>query len=219
MLSETNFDMRPTSRQWCFLSRSSSHLHSPFFRRSRASFFALALAFVAARADAHAAGLSQGDFALTSATHVDAHLVFAQPDAVVLARGETAPDLRDAALHGIEVLADGSPCAASYLGEAPVAGDALELHAAFDCPHPPHELVVSLPLLDELPAGHVHLVRLSSGHDHETQSALRSSGARATLLLSPRPPTTPWLPTAAVVLAGIALALVAFVRWRRTTRR
>jgi hypothetical protein len=196
-------------------------LHSPFFRTALA---ALAVGFFttfAIRAEAHALGLSQGDYSLGPGGHVDAHLVFAGADAATLARGETAPDLRDAVLHGVEVLADGETCIPSYLGETAVGGDGLEIHAAFDCPHSPRELTVSLPLLDELSPSHVHLARLSSA-DRETQDALRSSSARATLVLVDAPSTPLFtrarlLATALVLLAFLAAA-VATWRWRRTTR-
>jgi hypothetical protein len=154
--------------------------------------------------------------------HVEATLVFAGPDAAVLARRTSegaAPDLNDAVLHGIDVRADAEPCAAAYRDERTVGGDAVEVHAAFDCPHRPRQLTVSLSLLDELPPSHVHLVRISSG-GLESQAVLRSSAASARLLLS-APSSLRYSSARAVALLLSLAALVGVLvarRARKTTR-
>ena len=189
----------------------------------------LAIAVLAAsRAEAHSVGLSQSDFTLGEGGdgRVEARLVFAQGDAATLARGargEGGPDLRDAVENGVEVLGDGHACKPEYRGERSVGGDGVEVRAEFDCARRPHELVVSLPLLDELPPSHVHLIRLSSG-GREKQAALQSGGAHATLTLSALPLLSRG--TSLVLLALFLAALLAggvqsarhLARRRRTTR-
>jgi hypothetical protein len=173
----------------------------------------------ATNASAHQAGVSSSDFALGANADVVATLAFANADAELLARGVPSRDLADAATHGIDVRADGYPCPGTYEGERG-AGDGVELHASFACPHRPATLAVSFPLLDELPVSHVHVARLShDGRVSETQ--LRSSRGVATLVVAliPISSFTPAHVAVGVLgAAALAVAVLELRRRRRTTR-
>jgi hypothetical protein len=120
-----------------------------------------ALLASATSAEAHVAGASYGDFALVDATSVEGILVFARADADLLAPGGE-PDLRALAAEGIDVRADGAACPGTLERAGEVAGDGFEVRVRFPCPHPPGLLDVSLPLLDTLPAGHLHQIRVTA---------------------------------------------------------
>jgi hypothetical protein len=165
-------------------------------------------------AQAHQAGTSQSDFALVDATGVEATFVFARADAALLAPGGE-PDLRALAAQGIDVRADGAACP-GVLGQAgEVGGDGVEVRARFACPHPPGLLEVSLPLLDTLPAGHLHQIRITAP-GRSTDAVLRSSSQHAQLKTGTEPPLIRFLTGTSAAAGGLLLVGIA---WWWTARR
>jgi hypothetical protein len=170
----------------------------------------------ATNASAHQAGVSSSDFLLGANGDVVATVALARADAELLARGTMARNLADAATHGIDVRADGNPCPGKYARERE-AGDGVELHASFACPHRPATLAISLPLLDELPVSHVHVARLShDGRVSETQ--LRSGRAVATLVVALIPITSFTPARVAIAIFGAAALAAAILELRRRRR-
>jgi hydrogenase/urease accessory protein HupE len=80
--------------------------------------------------------------------------------------------------NGILVSADGARCVARPERAEPYQMDGFVFTATFRCPHRPHHLTVTLPLLDHLPVEHRHLMRLSAG-DAAVEATL--SRSRTTL--------------------------------------
>ncbi len=147
--------------------------------------------------------------------HVEGRFDFARTDASVLARRDDAAgtvDLRDAVLHAIDVSADGDACAPGYAGESAAGADGVEVRATFECPHRPGALAVSLPLLDELGASHVHRVHLVGG-GHESSVELRSSRASAALVVGGAPASRSRANATEIVLVLAALG-GAVATWR-----
>jgi hypothetical protein len=157
-------------------------------------------------------GTSQSDFALVDATNVESTLTFARADAALLAPGGE-PDLRALAAREIDVRADGAACPGAVERAGEVGGDGFELHVRFSCPAPPGVLDVSLPLLDALPAGHVHLIHVTAA-GRSLDLVLRSSRQHAQLKTGTVPPLFRVLVGTAAAATGILL--VGLARWWRT---
>ena len=163
-------------------------------------------------AQAHVAGTSYGDFALEGASNVVSTLTFARADAALLAPGGE-PDLRALAAQGVDVLADGAACPGVLERASEVGGDGFEVRARFACPHPPGVLDVSLPLLDLLPAGHLHQIRITA-LGRSTDAVLRSSSQHAELKTGTEPPLVRVFVGMAAAAGG--LLLVGFAWWWST---
>jgi hydrogenase/urease accessory protein HupE len=132
----------------------------------------LALALMPGRAEAHAVGLSNGEYAAKGAT-LRAKLVLARAEVAALvpeldANGDghvtalevdgARPQLDAKILRGIKVTAAGAACAPVLTGAALTAQDGLVVEGAFACPTA-SPMTVELALLDDLPYGHRHVAR------------------------------------------------------------
>jgi hydrogenase/urease accessory protein HupE len=132
----------------------------------------LALALMPGRAEAHAVGLSNGEYAAKGAT-LRAKLVLARAEVAALvpeldANGDghvtalevdgARPQLDAKILRGIKVTAAGAACAPVLTGAALTAEDGLVVEGAFACPTAA-PMTVELALLDDLPYGHRHVAR------------------------------------------------------------
>jgi hydrogenase/urease accessory protein HupE len=115
------------------------------------------------RADAHAVGLSRGDYRLT-AQGVDVSLVLARAEvtaampSLASARGEIARGTFDQ----IRVTTSGEPCVATLMDARLTEQDGLELRARYVCPPRGENLLVELPILDELSHGHRHAAHVTT---------------------------------------------------------
>jgi hydrogenase/urease accessory protein HupE len=121
--------------------------------------------------------VSQSRFVVGADGTVSAALVFAKPDALALGHidrnhdGEVSPGELQASVpvfaalvrRGVLVTADDAPCASRLLEGDDVGGDGYGLSAAFACARGAQTIDVGLPLLDELPRGHEHLLRIEAG--------------------------------------------------------
>jgi hydrogenase/urease accessory protein HupE len=125
-----------------------------------------------ATAHAHAVGLSRGSYAVGDGK-VDAELTFARADVVALvpaldanqdgvlsqsAIDKARPEIAKATLGGLAVSADGSPCSPHLVAANLTEQDGLEIRGTYDCPRGARNVHFTLTLLDELGAGHRHLV-------------------------------------------------------------
>ncbi len=151
---------------------------------SRAARLALALAVALAAltrthlAEAHAVGLSRGDYRLERAILSSEialsrrELVLALPaldldhdgglQATELETGRAR--IARAFVEGLVVSADGEACAGSFDGASLVEGDdGVSIRAHYACPGPPGRLTLSWKFLGALPAGHRHLARVTVG--------------------------------------------------------
>jgi hydrogenase/urease accessory protein HupE len=148
-------------------------------RLSLAPFAALAalsvVLGVSSRADAHAVGLSRGDYALEGDT-VSASLTFARGDALVLAptldadgdgaisesevlHGPAA--LREGVLGRLSVQAGDAPCVPKSVDASLTQGDGITVRGTYQCPSEGPQAKLALgPLFDELPSGHRHMAHL-----------------------------------------------------------
>ena len=89
------------------------------------------------------------------------------------------------------------------------------MRARFACPHPPGVLDVSLPLLDTLPAGHLHQIRIAA-LGRSIDAALRSSSQHCQLKTATEPPLIRVLAGTGAAAGGLLLVGIA---WWWTTRR
>jgi HupE/UreJ protein len=115
---------------------------------------ALAIAAIGRPAQAHAVGVSRGEYVLTGAV-VTAALTFAPGDADGLDSSEL--------VRGVTVSANGKSCAGVFVEEAPAAPDAVTWRARFTCEQPRGEIVVAFRPFDELAPGHRHVAHLQAG--------------------------------------------------------
>jgi len=130
-------------------------------------------------ANAHAVGLSRGDYEVSGRT-VSALYVFSGGELAASLPGldvDGGSGLTPAGLrarnalveHGIVegtlVDADGVRCAPHLDSVEPGAGDAVQVRATFSCGSPPRTLRIDCRFIEALPAGHRHLatVRASAG--------------------------------------------------------
>jgi hypothetical protein len=155
----------------------------------------LALAALSREAQAHAVGLSRGDYVLAD------HVVTAE---LVFARGEG--EALDAAtlVHGLVVSANGRPCTATVDGSAPVEPDGIAWHLRFACEEARGPLSLSLPLLDELAHGHRHVARLQAGSARADEVLYRGHSSMSldvTSLVDVARPATP--PGSSVSFGGM----------------
>jgi hypothetical protein len=163
---------------------------------------------------AHVTGTSYGDFALVDATNVESTLTFARADAALLAPGGE-PDVRALVAQGIDVRADGAECPGVLERAGEVGGDGVEVRARFGCPHPPGTLDVSLPLLDTLPAGHLHQVRITAS-GRSIDAVLRSSSQHAQLKTGAEPPLVRVV--VGTSAAAVGLLVVGLAWWWKARR-
>jgi hypothetical protein len=106
-------------------------------------------------AEAHAVGLSRGDYRITGHT-VTAQLVFARSESEALDA--------DTLMRGVVVRMGSRACQASVLSSEWVEPDGVAKTMRFVCGAGSGDaLSVELPLLDELAQGHRHVVRLQAG--------------------------------------------------------
>lgn len=109
-------------------------------------------------ARAHQAGISQGRYELRGAV-VAARLVFA--------KSELLPDAR-AIAQKLRIDGDGRACTTAFRGSSETSGDGLELAIDATCDGRPHTLRIHAGFLELLPAGHRHLMTISTDEQHET---------------------------------------------------
>ncbi len=137
---------------------------------------------IPSRANAHAIGLSTGDYA-ASGDSLAVKIAFARSELAILLPSldddgdghVTAREVESArkelgskVLSRVVVTSNGGPCAASLLGAALTDADGLVLEARFDCPpvagrrEAPLErqIDVDVALLSDLPTGHRHVARV-----------------------------------------------------------
>jgi hydrogenase/urease accessory protein HupE len=132
---------------------------------------ALVLLFTA-EAHAHAVGLSRGTYVVKDGGVVT-DLTFARADVIALvptldakqdgvvsrsALDEAHPQIAKATLGRLAVSADGSPCAPHLLAANLTEQDGLEIRGRYDCPKGARNVHFTLTFLEELGAGHRHLV-------------------------------------------------------------
>jgi hydrogenase/urease accessory protein HupE len=137
----------------------------------------LALTFVSFRADAHAIGLSTGEYTAKGASVVG-KMAFARGEVAALvptidankdghlsaAEVESSRAALEAKIVArIDVKTDGASCKASLTDAALTEQDGLVLQGRWDCPTSEKAFDVDLPLLDDLAHGHRHVARAISG--------------------------------------------------------
>jgi hypothetical protein len=116
-------------------------------------------AFSAPRAArAHTTGISQADFVVEPDGRVAATLVFAANELTI-----PAADHARFVTEGVGVSADGSPCAASFVGSHAVEMDGVELDATFACAKGAREVEVVVYLFNDLAQGHRMAASMTSG--------------------------------------------------------
>jgi hydrogenase/urease accessory protein HupE len=184
--------------------------------RSLAALLVVVCALVAAsRADAHAVGLSRGDYARDEQT-VTASLTFARGDVLALApaldadgdgalseaevlRGEGL--LRAGMAERVAVSAQGEACPAQTVHASLTQGDGLVVRATYRCALTSAGASLSLDaLLDELPSGHRHMAHVVA---EDRQVVLfHGQGALALGRASAEPADAASAPPAAVAGGG-----------------
>lgn len=160
-----------------------------------------AMCLVAGRADAHAIGLSTGEYT-AKGNGVVAKLAFARGEvASVLPRldenrdghvtaleVDTAKkDLESRILAQVHVTSGGAACSPVLLGAALTEQDGLTVDGRFDCPQVAGTFEVDVVLLDDLSHGHRHVARAvgATTHDevlfkgHSTFSVVPADGSAA----------------------------------------
>lgn len=140
-----------------------------------------AVSLVAARADAHAIGLSTGEYTARG-DGVVAKLAFARGEvASVLPRLDENRDghvtaleveaakkeLETKVLAQIHVTSGGEACAPVLLGAALSEQDGLSVDGRYDCPKPAGSFEVDVALLGELSHGHRHVARAVGATTHD----------------------------------------------------
>jgi hypothetical protein len=163
--------------------------------------------FLSCPARAHTPGLSVADFDVHSDGEVEAHLIFAtaQPlagisldrdrdgvvtdDDIAVARD----DLSALLVQGVEVLADGSPCAPTFRDAQRTEVDAVELRGSYACPADAAEIEVTLYYLSALPGSakspHRGIARIIAG-SVMTEAILTGENRRIALRI-PQPASGP----------------------------
>jgi hydrogenase/urease accessory protein HupE len=131
----------------------------------------LACCLMFADVEAHAIGLSRGEYRVT-ATGVSVELVFARPELA-----ETLPEidadfdgaisvselaqqraaLQDALSAGVRIRADADVCSGSLLDAALTGNDGVQIRLDYRCAAPSQNYALSLSLLEALSPGHRHL--------------------------------------------------------------
>lgn len=109
----------------------------------------LAAGLAPARADAHAIGLSRGDYCLHG-DRLDASLVFSRAEVEGLALAE-----------GVSATVTGAPCLLSKSATVPEENDGVRLTLSFTCPvdEGSRPATVDLGLFEDLPFGHRHMAQ------------------------------------------------------------
>jgi hydrogenase/urease accessory protein HupE len=170
---------------------------------------ALVVALSASRADAHAIGLSTGEYVAKGST-LRAKLAFARAEVADLVPSldanrdghVTAVEVSDAkpvleakVLGALRVRAGGAACSSSLVDAALTEQDGLSIEARFECPSAT-TIDVEVALLADLAHGHRHVARAVSGdttHDevlfrgHETFSVATTAAPAAAPAESPSP--------------------------------
>jgi hypothetical protein len=152
---------------------------------------AVAVVVIGRTAQAHAVGLSRGEYTLAGGL-ASIELTFARRDVEGL---ET-----EALLRHILVSSNGKPCSGEADAWSPTPPDAATLRAHFTCEDARSEFSVRLTFFADLPEGHRHVVHLQAGalatddilyRSHDTASLtlrdaaaepLRTAGARPSLV-------------------------------------
>lgn len=137
----------------------------------------LAVVLYAPRADAHAIGLSTGEYTAKGSS-VTGKLAFARGEVASLAPGiDTNRDghltpaeveaargvLKDKVLARIAITSSGAACTPTLTDAGLTEQDGLLLSGRWDCPSSDKGFQVSLALLDDLARGHRHVARSISG--------------------------------------------------------
>jgi hypothetical protein len=173
---------------------------------------------------AHTPGTSIASFDVRPDGLVEASLVFASAEALGAAGGPAPSlegdsltdleqrELRAFVLDGVEVTADGAPCAATFGGASVTEVDGLAIAATYACPpvEETSEVAVTLYYLSALRPGHRQVARIAAGS--ATSAAVLSADRRALSLRLPgaprhAPSRAPWLLAAAAAVAAVALGI------------
>jgi hypothetical protein len=146
-------------------------------RRAAGSAAALAVGFLAARAEAHEVGLSRGEYVVEGAS-LRVEIVFARKEVIGLVAGLDADhdgaltpaelsagraSIEGALVGRLRVKGDGAPCPGTIDRADLAEQDGVSVHAVYRCPRRPKKLTVDLAFLDDLAFGHRHLGRASAG--------------------------------------------------------
>jgi hydrogenase/urease accessory protein HupE len=115
------------------------------------------LLLLAARASAHAVGISKGEYAVRRGA-VDVVATFARGE-FVSDEDETAREV----IRGIAIAADGEPCVSQAPNVVLTEQDGLEIRATYACREDALKYSVVFHLLEDLPRGHRHVAHASSG--------------------------------------------------------
>jgi hypothetical protein len=142
------------------MNRSAAAIHGPVSktRRLGTRIVLVALLVLPGSGLAHTPGLTVADFDVHADGQVEARLTFASAeplgglaldrdgDGVVTSEDVSAArdDLRSFVLSGIEVDADGSPCAAAFRDASLTEVDGLVLQASYQCPNDAAEIEATL---------------------------------------------------------------------------
>jgi hypothetical protein len=170
---------------------------------------------------AHTPGVSTATFDVEPDGRVEARLVFASTEPLhgTALRDE---DLRAFVLDGVEVTADGSTCAATFLRAGVTEEDALALEASYACPAGAGEIAATLYYLSALGPAHREIARITSGS--ATSEAVLSGDRRAIALRlpgdTPRAKRLRKERLLTIVTAAFAVFMVALFVWRwRASRK
>lgn len=124
---------------------------------------AIAIVLGASRADAHALGVSRGEYRV-SPSGVDATMVF-RTDEIVRALGATD---RDAAARelaaSLRIEQNGVPCAGAFESAKDDPPDGVRIVVHFTCPSRGRELALHADFLSRLPGGHAHVATVIDTH-------------------------------------------------------
>jgi hydrogenase/urease accessory protein HupE len=140
-----------------------------------------ALLLLSTHADAHAIGLSTGEYTAKGET-VTVKLAFARGEVasvlpnldenrdghITAFEVESAKkDLETKVLTKVHVTSGGAACAPVLLGAALTEADGLAIDGRFDCASATKPFEVDLPLLDDLSHGHRHVARAVGATTHD----------------------------------------------------
>jgi hypothetical protein len=150
-------------------------------------------------ADAHAVGISRGEYALRGNT-VSASLVFARPEIATIVPAIDAnhdgtiserelenarPQLAAAIVSRMRVADSTAECRGTLTATSLTDEDGLSIHAVFDCASSPSSAAVTLGFLDSMSHGHRHLAAVApsesrmvlyAGHDQLDVTTTGSAG-------------------------------------------
>jgi hydrogenase/urease accessory protein HupE len=146
-------------------------------RASMAALLAVALILTASSVEAHAIGLSRGDYRVT-AQGVDVDITLARGDAISAfpwldfegrhfidpsSLASTRAEIERGTIQKIRVTTAEGPCTGTLIDAELTDQDGFDIRARYRCPEGGTPITVALPLLDDLSHGHRHAAHVAVG--------------------------------------------------------